>query len=765
MIKSGLILSFLMMLPTAGARESDPVSLRWTGSDDSNASIQHVIRIIQKKTGKLIDESELILQESRDLAFYHYQKFQQVAGGYPVEGMYIRIWTVPATAKAVQVEVSLDRSLIRSSNRESALHFAPSRLGQNQMLDIVRNSLATSTEDASIRGIDWKDRILDGQLVRIFEIKSKRGKYRIVVSHSAQKVISRIYEENPQADFTASKANDLDALVYEIYEEVEGEQTLLPRVKKKLTNLNSTLPWIKGDLYSSLKKRRYFEYQYSPILGMTEEGRAEGYWSMKYLTQQAAAIRAKLPRVSNDFQHGFLLHGKYATINIHPDAFSSWDGINFTARSSAPFFPYWKPALVDGKLSYEMVPGNAFYGRPLYSSAEVLSRPARRLENHDPVSYVNDGFDEIQVYYAVNTFMEELQKQGFQDPELSTRPFNAFLFNPDVEYRDNAYYTDDTINFTTYSSSSQNMARDNSTIWHELGHGIMDRLMGENIRLADTGGLSEGMADFLAQIIVQSVTNNQPFPGSEKFRIINQTGFNLTNEVHDDGEAYGGAMNDFMMTVVNREGKTGLTKVADLILDAMRLCRDHPALTAKDWFSHILFADRLGRSGLRQPGELSHDLLKALQGRNFQLGDAPAAEMKLINLNSGEEVIAGRPGSRGNAIQVMIPKTGKERFDLSVSLKSSQEYRFRYPLKVRVEFQKGALQGAIHWVGEELGPKQITLNSESDLAKIPLEITGTCDSINRQDGSCVDYAYIQIWNQGENAPRAKKRFYLQVRNP
>jgi len=76
---------------------------------------------------------------------------------------------------------------------------------------------------------------------------------------------------------------------------------------------------------------------------------------------------------------------------------------------------------------------------------------------------------------------------GFTDPELSTRPFHAFLFNPDISYRDNAFYTDDTINFTTYSPAEPNMARDNSTIWHELGHGVMDRLMGDEIQLADNG--------------------------------------------------------------------------------------------------------------------------------------------------------------------------------------------------------------------------------------------------------------------------------------
>lgn len=173
--------------------------------------------------------------------------------------------------------------------------------------------------------------------------------------------------------------------------------------------------------------------------------------------------------------------------------------------------------------------------------------------------------------------MESLHAVGFLDPELSTRPFNAFLYDPDIGSRDNAYYTDDTINFTTYSPSAQNYARDNSTIWHELGHGIMDRLMGDSIHLADTGGLSEGMADFVAELAIQTVTKGQPFEGSENFRIVNTTGFSFTNEVHDDGEAYGGSMRDLLMASRAQHGLEGFQKVGDLTMETMRLCRNNPA--------------------------------------------------------------------------------------------------------------------------------------------------------------------------------------------
>lgn len=122
--------------------------------------------------------------------------------------------------------------------------------------------------------------------------------------------------------------------------------------------------------------------------------------------------------------------------------------------------------------------------------------------------------------------------------------------------------------------------------------------MGDNLTPADTGGLSEGMADFLAALVVQDVTQGSTFPGANQRRIINHTGFNLTNEVHDDGEASGGAMKDFLEAVLAADPKNGLHKVTDVVLEGMRLSRDHPALNAAKWFQSILFADSLGRSGV-----------------------------------------------------------------------------------------------------------------------------------------------------------------------
>ncbi len=56
--------------------------------------------------------------------------------------------------------------------------------------------------------------------------------------------------------------------------------------------------------------------------------------------------------VSNDFARGMLLQGQYATINIHPDAFKKFPGVNFTPVVSPALFPYW----IATSDSAEMIP-------------------------------------------------------------------------------------------------------------------------------------------------------------------------------------------------------------------------------------------------------------------------------------------------------------------------------------------------------------------------------------------------------------------------
>jgi hypothetical protein len=750
------ILLALVLQTTAFA--DDPALIRWTGAEDQNGGITHIVSVVNQKLGFALATKEFLLEENRELAFNRYQRFVQMVGGIPIDSKSIRVWTNLKTGAAIQVEanVSAPSPLMKMAKFTANLSAS---LSEKDAIEFARAEVMKS-DDPFVRGIDSKERFIGNELSRVVTITGKRGKHRYAISESTGKIVVEKFSGFPEAD-TAS----YPAKIFPIYEIRETTGEVLPRVNADLKYISKWIPRGTGDIYATLKQAHYYDFNFSPTLGETAEGRAAGKWSMSFIKDWANTIRNNLALSENDFSTGLLLQGQFATINIHPDAFAKFPNTTLTKVSSTAFFPNWVDAVFGGKSVTEMIPQSAYYGRPLASAQEILARPAIKYADNNPTSLMNDGFDELQVYYAINTLMEQLHQNGFTDPDLSTRPFNAFLFNPDISYVNNAFYTDDTINFTTYSAGEQNMARDNSTIWHELGHGIMDRLMGDNITLADTGGLSEGMADFVAAMVIQGVTAGAPFPGSKEFRIINKTGFFLTNEVHDDGEAYGGAMKDFLDAVVARDGQAGFAKVVDVILEAMRLSRDHPALTAQIWLEHIMFADSLGRPGVRQPGELSSLLLGAVGGRNFKIKGGTVAKFTLTNVTSHEEVIPDGAGSRQKPFPIKIAANATAHFDLTAALQSSDEYKFVYPVTVKVTFEGGPIQGAVHWVGEEQGPKTFVLNSEADVVKMPLDVSGKCDLVNRTDGSCVDYAYVQILDQTDLAhPHAKKRFYVQVRN-
>jgi hypothetical protein len=743
-----------------------PASVRWTRDEDRNAEFLHVVEAVNQRTGFHLSASHFLLVEDRELATSNFKMFVQMAAGVPVSQRAIRLWTDLKTKELIQAEALLESQAhieglelkAKTIARQRQLSGSQARI---PFLQLAKNLLRKHEDSqyADLRETEVWER---GQLVHVVKAKAKRGVHTIKIGVAGMKVLSSDYHEYPNADLqnTLPDGDDefsVPALVYPIYEEAKSH--VQGRLFAQLKYLKKSVPFAL-DPYESLRHRHYLGKKQDPILGLTLQGQADGFWAMSDVIAKASTIYKSLPLVSNSFSEGVVLQGRFASVSIHPDALK-FSGLRFTPKPSAVFRASWQPnGDSDDWESYEMVPGSALSGKPLTYFEEAFQRPARRLADHNPAEYINDGFDEVQVYFAINTLFENLREIGFVDPELSTRPFHAFLYNPDMGAKDNAFYTDDTINFTTYSPDTENMARDNSTIWHELGHGIMDRLMGDSVVLADTGGLSEGMADFIAALVIEKVTHGQPFEGSQDFRIVNTTGFSLTNESHDDGEAYGGAMLDLMVAARNQFGSSGVTKVGDLTMETMRLCRNHPGITAEIWFNHMIFADELGHLPTRAPGELKALILAALAGRNFTLDGKNRAQYK-ISYN-GNEVTDEGLGSRSKPIRLSLPAGEKATYQLKIEVSDGATYQFKYPMKVRVQLQRGPLQGALHWDGEENNYVDYVLSKAGESLDLSLSISDKCDEVNRPDGSCVDFAYIHLLPDGAKTSVAKKRFYLRL---
>jgi hypothetical protein len=748
--------------------------VRWTGKDDANGDFAHVVEVLAQNLGTALDADSFKLNENRDLAFTHFSHYIQTSGGIPLEGASIRIWTDRATGQLVQMEANIERpkallvatqatrlELSRRHGRSSNFTIADFGGEDRLRLTATRALAKHSDRKASFAGsrLVWAN----GRLVAVSRLKAKRGQHEVRVDVLTKSVISSVYVPYPQSDEISVEAD-----VFPVYEEFEG--TILPRQRVTLRHIMPTVRMSTVDPFSPIRDIRYLESKMNPVAAETPEGRRAGYWSESTVRQRVNALSSAVPDFSNTFVDGGVsLSGRYCSVMVHPDAIQTYKNMTFTPKFSS-FANYdWKETTTDGNPDYEMLINASYYGKPLANSAESLARPATRHPFHDPQTYLNEGFDELQVYHGVSQFFDSLHTRGFTDPELSTRPFLAFLFNPDIAMRDNAYYTDDTINFTTYSPTSDNAARNNETIWHELGHGLMDRLMGNAwggyLKLADTGGLSEGMADFTADLVLRTVQGNNDFPGRSQMRINNHTGFLLTNEVHDDGEAYGGAMHDILDRAMSLWGAEGIHKVADLTMETMRLTRYHPHLTAADFFEHMLFADELGRPGVRDPRELQALISESLASRNFVQQGQTSANLSIKH--EGKEVIAGEPGSRDYEIPLELAPDETKQMNLQFTVTDGDRFKFHYPLKARLfKSERGALQGAIHWEGEENGPVDLTIAGANQPVDISVTVSGKCDYVNREDGSCSDYVYLLLFDDSVSAdhPVAKKRFYARVKN-
>ncbi|MGE3608479.1 MAG: hypothetical protein AB7I27_02735 [Bacteriovoracaceae bacterium] len=728
-----------------------------------SADLETLLNKARTETGVKFNTSNFQLIEKRELATSHFTMYVQTSSGVPVANTAIRTWTNKTTGELILGELHLDEKSEKNEDFLAARYrkakFSAGALKSiklsNAIENVVQSIVSAHDTDTKIIGMKFKDQWVNGDLVREVQVRGRRGIHQISISLLRNAVVSKSYFEFPQSEATYN----LKAYVFPINEEVEGTGQRQPYELKEIKYISSSIRDGGEKPLGTLSEERFSEMNYNPLLAETPNGKVNGFWSEASLRSKAESQVEKLPLVENSFSNGLLLQGKFATINLHPAAKDAFKDINFSLKPSVHHIVSWGP----GENGFEARALTGWLGKTIQSQEELLTRIPFRHPEHDATSYINAGFDEVQVYYGVTALMEALNEMGFSDPVLSTSPFHAFLYDPDISMRDNAYYWDNTINFTTYSPDSANYARDNPTIWHELGHGVMDRLMGPFLSFADSkggyGGLSEGMADFVAALVIEYQTAGENFPGKSDMRIVNQTGFYLTNEFHDEGEAYGGVMNDMLQTVIAKEDRAGLFAFTDLTLETMRLTRNHPALTARGWFEHMLLADELG-SDVRAPGKFREIMIEALSARNFAFN--PSFTPAQLKVSFDGTILTGDSKASREKPMVACGQDGKASYTLDVALTSGDANFIKYPATVKVEYRKGALQGAIKWDGETNNPNIYQISNEAEALKIPLTVSMECDYINQPDGSCKDYAYIQVYNPSDKKPVAKKRFYLKV---
>lgn len=735
-------------------------SARWTQADDTDASFAHVLQVANQKLGLAVPSTDFKLEEEQILGAWKFQMWHQLLQGLPVEGANIRVWKNISDDQLVQVEAFLANPQSPQTVqqiKESRLYIRKnfSRTDLHQLLQRLQVKKFRSEKIQEIWHPQWGP-------VRRIRIFAGTYSWEVLQSLKTGEYLSSKRKDYPRGDAAeASDEFEVPASIFltseEIYENGVRKPSPVPRQNVTLKYLKKSIPFSQTNLLGEFQNQIFASSKEDPVKGLTEEGRAQGFWSATYLKQKIAADLALAPLANNDPAGGrTYLSGRYVTVQIHPDGMAQFHPSFPVAYGPGAMMNWSDLPPINGEPQWGLSILPTYMGLPGHDAMDFLKRPAPWRENATPETLMNEGFDEVQVYWTVNQWFETLHDLGFQDPQISTRPITAILFNPDIEARNNAFYDSDTINFTTYVDAP-NYARDAGTIWHELGHGLEDRILNE---ANYDGGLSEGMADLCADILLNYVTEGIAYPQKYSRRIVNQMGFNLTNEEHDMGEAYGGTLFELSEQILKAEGMKGLRKFADLFLDGMRLSRNSPALDVQAWFQHLLYADQLGKAGLRQPGEFATRLNAILKERNFSFNANGPATFP-IQIDGLGELDSHGLGSRNNPVRFDLKANETKQFHLKVKVQDGQETQLKYPVTVQVVYRGGPLQGSAKFLNEEQAVNQ-TIQKSGDEIDLPITVLAGCDEINRTDHRCSDFTYLKLYNSGEKSPIGKKRFYVNV---
>jgi hypothetical protein len=782
--------SMLLELNSTNVKTENKVYARFEQGELESPEFSDLISAVSDRTNTPFEPKNFKKTDDVFLLTSHYQRYIQMISGSEVEGASVRVWRSLKTKKLILAEAFLASEFTPPSMLGDALvkspyfrflDFKSPNSDFSEVLKVVNQDLISNLKKKDVRSIITKNMYSTNDTIKGFirrvEIKEKYRTVTYDFANWSNDLLRKTVRDLPSGDHKSSTYS-LPANAYPLWEIVSStnppDQLATP-TRVVLPNLMTTVPDINIGSYLSSKKLSFLYSMYKDG-HLSLKDYLKGFWNQDLIAflfpdswDNHAPVRSNM---INDYSK-VRLFGKNALIVIHQNAPKIFKDTPPDLDRSPQFSPNY--TLIEGadkKDDYKVTFSPLFWGIPVVKEEDLLNRvPAaegQKPKPEDTPELLRSGFDEAQVYYATDLFLSTFQNLGFRDPELSTKPFVAILFDPDLEGKDNAFYSDNTINFMTYSANAMNYARDNSTIWHELGHGLQDRLMGPHVDSSEGYGLWEGMADFLAQIIIAERFGKKDFQLRDSLRILNNTYFYLTNESHDEGESYGGAMNVMLESLMDRYGdREGILRMTDLTLETMRLTRDHPRLTAEVWFEQMKYVDTLSRDVPtinRKSGELLDIINQSLARRNYSPSKAPAK----FEISFKDQILTDRDvGSRASPL-VIDPKGPQiQSFSLGLTLFDGEVTKFNFPVTIRIAYRGGALQGAMKWIGEEDGPLDIVIDSPNSKVAAQLQVdTTACDFINRNDGGCQDYAYLQIYNAGDLAkgqPIGKKRFYLSTK--
>ncbi len=738
----------------------EKIVVRYVQGAIASGELKDVLQRLNAERGTGFSEDMFKLSEERELFSSLYRRYALTIDGVPVDKSSVRVWLDKQNGRPMQVEVRFQAIPAAASFREPSPNF-------DDVVNIARNAIYREHPMEKIKNISTEHVWDAGNLVRRVRVLGSSGRFKFDFANNSDQLLTAKYRPFERSD-GANDTISFSAPLYPIWEWANNgfhpvqASELQQRIQLPVRNILKSIPAMDANLVEK-SKTLFFASAKEKKGTLTDFEKNEGYWNSEWLNTlfPFQFVRPQLFEENTpESVSGIRLYGKNAIVMLHPDALKGVSQPQNFARA-----PAFVRSLSEAESGFRMV--TPWWNKGAHSVEELSARAAVDAQGSprmdDAQWLLQNGFDELQAYYSIDMFMESMKLLGFRDPELSVKPFSAFLFDPSIDNKDNAFCDGDGIYFSTYSANSVNYVRDNTTIWHELGHGVMGRLMGNYVDAVEGYGLWEGMADFVSEILITQQMGRKQFLNRDTLRIINGMWLYNSNESHDDGESYGGAMYDILQRAMTRFGvEEGLLRTSDLVLETMRLTRDLEELTPVEWFEHMKYADSLQRLSVvpdRSPGQMLSDIEAALVGRNYSVGNVP---LHMVLQYQNKDIVENALGSRGKPVSVAVGKSAT--FDLVIGVDEGTIRKPNYPVTVQIAFRGGPLQGSVHWLTKEKDSQLITISRSGERVSFPVTLDGNCDEVNTSKAGCVDYVYVKFFNQAQavGVPVGKKRFYVEL---
>lgn len=701
---------------------------------DTTKIISLAETLLKKKLSFNIFESVSEVTLFKDISYrsYECQQLNPTGTQYEIiDDCMIRVFTNLKTSKVTLIKYDIPQSLPQRNLTKVFKKLIP----VHELYPEVQ--IALDTTNLKFTRKAW----FEGKLTYLFESSTRETLTKVYVDVYSGVIVGKVEEELIQ---------NISAELYPVYEEIEvwdsstragylgkgkSEKVTISSLGAKTTALpHPFFPSLVGSYDEDL------DQSWKP------EASGPGTWNLQDLKVD---LSISSPSATDNTGRSTVLDGPYISISVHPAA------VKFLDKPELYFpYPHADWTTKDGKKYFYVVNESVAYG-PLNSR---LDSKAVRDSQHDFKKMMKDPTDALHVYQGTHEFFTTLKKFGlndFSDSELKVR---GYLYDTNPLWVDNAYFKNGTINFTTYSHDAPNFARDSTVIWHELGHSIFYKYVNYNIGKKGFG-MNEGFSDFISHFVFRAKGFSEDYPHYKSMRYYSEAKFNIANQVHDDGEAYVGALKDILEDKIRSDGPAAFNKTLQLVISTLKYLRESKNLSEQEFFHTLLLVDDMG-SDIRKSGEFKSIIEKALKNRNFSLRDDEQTYL-VMSVNEDKIDVAGK-GSRNDPYVFTEDPNASHEFVIKSILVEKPAMKINYPFRMHFFFSKHPRR-IMNF--ESVGASLLQVSGPDEEKEFKFIVKPKCLTYNETESSCLSSTFLILYNEGKNVSFGKRRIFFRFIKP